>query len=136
MGLDGRGMYFEQLYLGCLAHASYLIGSDGEAAVVDPRRDVDDYLRVANEHKGTQAAGRAIMLAGTTLFAQGQYEDAQKQFEKFTREYPASSFVPEALYGVASCLEAIDDVARVSFCRHQDDRNESLCGLLLELLEH
>jgi len=66
----------------------------------------DAYLRVANEHKGTQAAGRAIILAGTTLFAQGQYEDAQKQFEKFTREYPASSFVPEALYGVASCLEA------------------------------
>ncbi len=50
MGLDGRGMYFEQFYLGCLAHASYLIGSDGEAAVVDPRRDVDDYLRVAKEH--------------------------------------------------------------------------------------
>jgi len=43
-------MYFEQFYLGCLAHASYLIGSDGEAAVVDPRRDVDDYLRVASEH--------------------------------------------------------------------------------------
>ena len=43
-------VYFEQFYLGCLAHASYLIGSEGEAAVVDPRRDVDDYLRVAAEH--------------------------------------------------------------------------------------
>ena len=37
-------MYFKQFYLGCLAHASYLIGSDGEAAVVDPRRDVDEYI--------------------------------------------------------------------------------------------
>ncbi len=37
-------MYFRQFYLGCLAHASYLIGSDGEAVVVDPRRDVDAYL--------------------------------------------------------------------------------------------
>jgi glyoxylase-like metal-dependent hydrolase (beta-lactamase superfamily II)/rhodanese-related sulfurtransferase len=37
-------MYFKQFYLGCLAHASYLIGSEGEAAVVDPRRDVDLYL--------------------------------------------------------------------------------------------
>ncbi len=37
-------MEFKQFYLGCLAHASYLIGSDGEAAVVDPRRDVDEYL--------------------------------------------------------------------------------------------
>ena len=37
-------MYFKQFYLGCLAHASYMIGSDGEAAVVDPRRDVDTYI--------------------------------------------------------------------------------------------
>jgi glyoxylase-like metal-dependent hydrolase (beta-lactamase superfamily II)/rhodanese-related sulfurtransferase len=40
-------MYFKQFYLGCLAQASYLIGSEGEAAVVDPRRDVDDYLEEA-----------------------------------------------------------------------------------------
>lgn len=40
-------MIFEQFYLGCLAQASYLIGSDGEAAVVDPRRDVDEYLERA-----------------------------------------------------------------------------------------
>ncbi len=40
-------MYFEQFYLDCLAQASYLIGSDGEAAVVDPRRDVDVYLEAA-----------------------------------------------------------------------------------------
>ena len=37
-------MYFHQFYLGCLAQASYMIGSDGEAAVVDPRRDVDIYI--------------------------------------------------------------------------------------------
>jgi glyoxylase-like metal-dependent hydrolase (beta-lactamase superfamily II)/rhodanese-related sulfurtransferase len=37
-------MYFKQFYLACLAHASYLIGSDGEAAVVDPQRDVDEYI--------------------------------------------------------------------------------------------
>src|SRR5271169_3603903 len=42
-------MYFEQFYLTCLAHASYMIGSDGEAAVVDPQRDVDIYLRAAEE---------------------------------------------------------------------------------------
>lgn len=37
-------MYFKQFYLGCLAHASYLIGSEDEAVVVDPQRDVDQYL--------------------------------------------------------------------------------------------
>ena len=40
-------MYFKQFYLGCLAHASYLIGSQGEAVVVDPQRDVDQYLSEA-----------------------------------------------------------------------------------------
>jgi glyoxylase-like metal-dependent hydrolase (beta-lactamase superfamily II)/rhodanese-related sulfurtransferase len=38
---------FHQFYLGCLAHASYLIGSEGEAAVVDPQRDVDEYIAEA-----------------------------------------------------------------------------------------
>lgn len=40
-------MFFEQFYLGCLAHASYLIGDAGEAVVVDPQRDVEQYLEVA-----------------------------------------------------------------------------------------
>ncbi|MDT5270205.1 MAG: hydroxyacylglutathione hydrolase [Acidobacteriota bacterium] len=40
-------MYFKQFYLSCLAHASYLIGSEGEAAVVDPQRDVDQYVAEA-----------------------------------------------------------------------------------------
>jgi hydroxyacylglutathione hydrolase len=43
-------MYFEQFYLGCLAHASYMLGSEGEAAVVDPQRDVDIYLKAASQH--------------------------------------------------------------------------------------
>jgi glyoxylase-like metal-dependent hydrolase (beta-lactamase superfamily II)/rhodanese-related sulfurtransferase len=42
-------MYFEQFYLTCLAHASYMIGSVGEAAVIDPQRDVDIYLKAADE---------------------------------------------------------------------------------------
>jgi glyoxylase-like metal-dependent hydrolase (beta-lactamase superfamily II)/rhodanese-related sulfurtransferase len=43
-------MYFEQFYLGCLAHASYILASQGEAVVVDPQRDVDIYLKAAEEH--------------------------------------------------------------------------------------
>ena len=37
----------EQFYLGCLAHASYLVASRGEAAVIDPQRDVEIYLEAA-----------------------------------------------------------------------------------------
>ena len=44
---------FQQFYLGCLAHASYLIGDDDTrvAAVVDPQRDIDRYLAFADEHR-------------------------------------------------------------------------------------
>jgi glyoxylase-like metal-dependent hydrolase (beta-lactamase superfamily II)/rhodanese-related sulfurtransferase len=42
-------MHFEQFYLTCLAHASYMIGSEGEAAVVDPQRDVEIYMKAADE---------------------------------------------------------------------------------------
>jgi glyoxylase-like metal-dependent hydrolase (beta-lactamase superfamily II)/rhodanese-related sulfurtransferase len=37
----------ERFYLGCLAHASYMIGSGGVAVVIDPQRDVDIYLQAA-----------------------------------------------------------------------------------------
>src|SRR5579864_2909236 len=46
-------MYFEQFYLGCLAHASYLLASEGEALVVDPQRDVELYLKAAAEQGAT-----------------------------------------------------------------------------------
>ncbi len=43
------GIQIEQFYLGCLAHASYLLADSeaGVAAVVDPRRDVELYLETA-----------------------------------------------------------------------------------------
>jgi hydroxyacylglutathione hydrolase len=37
-------MKFKQFYLGCLAHASYYISSNGEAAIIDPQRDVQQYI--------------------------------------------------------------------------------------------
>ncbi len=37
----------ERFYLGCLAHASYMIASEGVAVVIDPQRDVDIYLDAA-----------------------------------------------------------------------------------------
>jgi hydroxyacylglutathione hydrolase len=45
-------MILRQFYLNCLAHASYLIGDEHTrtAAVVDPQRDIDQYLALAGEH--------------------------------------------------------------------------------------
>jgi hydroxyacylglutathione hydrolase len=44
-------MYVEQIYTGCLAQASYYIESNGEAAVIDPIRDYQSYLSLAEERK-------------------------------------------------------------------------------------
>jgi hydroxyacylglutathione hydrolase len=45
-------MIFEKrFYVEGLAHASYLIGAGGEAAVIDPKRDVDDYIDAAAQEK-------------------------------------------------------------------------------------
>ncbi len=46
-------MYIEQLYTGCLSEAAYYIESNGEAAVIDPLRDIDSYLQLANQRKAT-----------------------------------------------------------------------------------
>jgi glyoxylase-like metal-dependent hydrolase (beta-lactamase superfamily II)/rhodanese-related sulfurtransferase len=46
-------LILKQFYLNCLAHASYLIGDEdtGIAAVVDPQRDIAQYLAFAAEHR-------------------------------------------------------------------------------------
>lgn len=42
-------MKIEQLYTNCLAHGAYYIESNGEAAVIDPLREVDQYILMAEE---------------------------------------------------------------------------------------
>jgi len=46
-------MYIEQLYTGCLSEAAYYIESEGKAAVIDPLRDIDVYLELANKRKAS-----------------------------------------------------------------------------------
>jgi hydroxyacylglutathione hydrolase len=57
-------MIFNQYYLDCLSHASYLIGDEtsGRAVVVDPQRDINEYLADA------EAAGLTIELVIETHF--------------------------------------------------------------------
>jgi hydroxyacylglutathione hydrolase len=42
-------MFIKQLYTDCLSEAAYYIESEGEAAVIDPLRDIDTYLQLAKE---------------------------------------------------------------------------------------
>lgn len=46
-------MFFARIKTPGIAHCAYVIGDGGEAVVVDPRRDVDEYLRLARENKLT-----------------------------------------------------------------------------------
>jgi len=57
-------MHFRQFYVGCLAHASYLIADGGEAVVVDPSRDIEGYLEEAETH-----GARIISVLETHLHA-------------------------------------------------------------------
>ena len=46
-------MILHQFYLNCLAHASYVVGDEESriAAVVDPQRDIDQYLAFVDAHQ-------------------------------------------------------------------------------------
>lgn len=44
-------MYIEQIYTNCLSEAAYYIESNGEAAIVDPLRDFDKYLNIAEKRE-------------------------------------------------------------------------------------
>ena len=46
-------MYIQQLYTGCLSEAAYYIESEGEAAIIDPLRDIEEYLLLAKTRKAT-----------------------------------------------------------------------------------
>jgi glyoxylase-like metal-dependent hydrolase (beta-lactamase superfamily II)/rhodanese-related sulfurtransferase len=46
-------MFIKQLYTGCLSEAAYYIESKGEAAIIDPLRDIDVYIALAKERNAT-----------------------------------------------------------------------------------
>ncbi|MEP6927529.1 MAG: rhodanese-like domain-containing protein [Ginsengibacter sp.] len=43
-------MYVQQIYTGCLSEAAYFVECNGEAIVIDPLRDIDEYLQLAKKH--------------------------------------------------------------------------------------
>ena len=46
-------MFIKQLYTGCLSEAAYYIESKGEAAIIDPLRDIETYIELARERNAT-----------------------------------------------------------------------------------
>ncbi|MEP7147778.1 MAG: rhodanese-like domain-containing protein [Acidobacteriota bacterium] len=69
-------MQFKQFYLGCLSHASYYLGSGSEAAIIDPQRDVDQYIAEADANG--QQIKYVIETHSHADFVSGHVELAEK----------------------------------------------------------
>ena len=87
-------MKFKQFYLGCLSHASYYLGSGDEAAVIDPQRDVQQYLDEAD------ASGQRIKYIIETHshadFVSGHIELAKRTGAEIIYGERAKNAVPNA----------------------------------------
>ncbi|MEJ7626392.1 MAG: MBL fold metallo-hydrolase [Ferruginibacter sp.] len=46
-------MFIKQLYTNCLSEAAYYVESEGEAIIIDPLRDTDEYIELAKERNAT-----------------------------------------------------------------------------------
>ena len=69
-----------------------------------------DYLKVAEQHSGTQAAERALLFAADRLFSEAKYPEAKARFEKFLAANPTGPAAPVAMLGVAACQEAAGEL--------------------------
>ncbi len=69
-------MKFKQFYLGCLAHASYYLGSENEAVIIDPQRDVQQYIDEAKANN--QTIKYVIETHSHADFVSGHLELAEK----------------------------------------------------------
>ena len=121
-------MYFEQFYLGCLAHASYMFGSDGEAAVVDPQRDVDIYVEAA-KNQGLQIR----YIFETHLHA--DFVSGHKELAAHTGASICVGKVAEAAYphiGLTDGSEVRAGRCRVNVLATPGHTLESLCFLLTD----
>jgi predicted negative regulator of RcsB-dependent stress response len=74
--------------------------------VLATAEDAQPYLKVAAEHPGTSAGGRALLIGGGIMFDAGKFDQAKAEFDKFLGQYPESPLAIQALLGVAASLEA------------------------------
>ena len=65
-----------------------------------------DFLKVADQHAGTQAADRALLFAADRLFVEAKYAEAKERFEKYLAGNATGPGAATAAMGVAACQEA------------------------------
>lgn len=67
-------------------------------------------LAVADRYASAPAGQRALLLAAGALFQQGKFAEAKEKFQKFSSQYPDSKVLPIAVYGVAACEDAANNL--------------------------
>jgi tetratricopeptide (TPR) repeat protein len=79
-------------------------------AVAPAAGTAEALLKVANEHKGTKASARALLISAGVLFSEAKsakdYAEAQQRFTQVTQEYPDSPWSAQAHLGIAAALAA------------------------------
>lgn len=85
-------MQFKQFYLGCLSHASYYVGSEAEAAVIDPQRDIGQYM---DEAAGNNQKIKYIIETHSHAdFVSGHIELAEKTGAEIVYGHKANTQFP------------------------------------------
>lgn len=121
----------EHFFLGCLAHASYLIASDGVAAVIDPQRDVDIYLHAAEE-KGLKI--RYIIETHLHAdFVSGHQELAQRTGARIYLGEDAGATFPHTPIKDGDSLEFGN--CRFDFMKTPGHTVESICIVMTDLAD-
>jgi predicted negative regulator of RcsB-dependent stress response len=79
-------------------------------AVAVPAGASEALAKVAEEHSGTRAAARALLIGAGILFSEANspegFAKAEQQFARVTKEYPESAWMAQANLGIAASLAA------------------------------
>jgi hydroxyacylglutathione hydrolase len=121
----------EQFFLGCLAHASYLVSSGGVAAIIDPQRDVDLYIDLAAE-KGLKIE----YIIETHLhadFVSGHHELAERTGARIYIGAASGATFPHTAVKDGDSLEFGN--CRFAFLETPGHTLESVCAVLTDLAD-
>jgi hydroxyacylglutathione hydrolase len=119
----------EQFFLGCLAHASYMVASEGVAAVIDPQRDVDIYIDLAK-----QKNLKIEHIIETHLhadFVSGHHELAERTGARIYLGEDAHATFPHTAIKDGNTLQFGN--ARFNFLHTPGHTIEGVCAVLTDL---
>ncbi len=124
-----KPVQIDRFYLGCLAHASYAVSSEGVAAIIDPQRDVDLYLEAA-----ARGGWRIEHIIETHLhadFVSGHRELAERTGAKIHLGFGSGALFPHV--EVKDGDEITFGRCRFRFLQTPGHTMESICILMTDL---